>query len=177
MRLRVKQAFGRAFINNTILFLRFSGTALQSQPRGLKGEFRTIEEYEPSAQYGSIICSELAKGSRAFLFVVEDGHVAHYSFVTDKKIMVGEIRRYLSPPKKSVFIYNCFTDERFRRLGIFDAMLRHIIINVPGRDKYIHVLEHNRASQLAKKKRDSKNSDAYGFAGFCLSKDVKIGQR
>ena len=145
--LDIKRAFQRAFINCDALFLRYPGTASEFCPPRVNGEFQTVEKYDPAGQYGSKICAELDRGSKAFVFVDENGQVAHYAFVADKKVMVGEIRRYLYLPEKSIFIYNCYTDDRFRRRGIFKAMLQHIINSMPEHEKYIHVVDKNRASK------------------------------
>lgn len=91
------------------------------------------------------IVNELDKGSIVYIFSSETHCVMHYSCLADS-IAIGEIKKNISMPEKSGYIYNCFTEKQHRGKGLYRQMLSHIIKTSGLSDYYIACIYSNNPS-------------------------------
>lgn len=115
-----------------------------------------------------VIKEELSRGSLAYCYIYQ-GEVVHYSFLANNEIKVytSEILGNISF-SKSLYIYNCYTNEKHRGKGIFKSILNYIINNCPGDESFISI--------AATKDNISSNSVIRSL-GFNLNKTINLRSR
>lgn len=95
-----------------------------------------------------IIKKEFKLGSLCYLIFV-DGEIAHYSFVSIDRISIGELCLAGRLNESCAYIYNCYTFDKFRGMGLFRCAIKELTYYYHGRKMYICSDIYNVASQTA----------------------------
>ena len=73
-----------------------------------------------------LVLRRLGRGVRAFA-AWRDGVIASYGWVSTASECIGELERPIHPGPGEVYVWNCVTLPRYRRQGLYVALLRSIV--------------------------------------------------
>jgi ribosomal protein S18 acetylase RimI-like enzyme len=93
--------------------------------------------------------ARLSEATRCVV-VVRNGRLAHASWITTAAAWTRELRCYLQPPEGDAYIYESFTTEEARGLGIYPFALRNIVslLRSEGRGTAWVAVEDDNAASL-----------------------------
>ncbi|WP_406768705.1 hypothetical protein [Candidatus Clostridium stratigraminis] len=96
-----------------------------------------------------VLEKELKLNNTILGFICFDGNIVHYSCIAVSDHKIGEIEQDFIIPSNSIYIYNCFTEEKYRGLKLFQRMLSSINNMHSSEDKYVAVSPNNIPSYKA----------------------------
>ncbi|EPY2271625.1 hypothetical protein ACXAUS_000410 [Clostridium sporogenes] len=94
---------------------------------------------------------EMAQGSVIYGIII-NGQIAHYSCVAFKRHAIREINKIFILPTEGIYIFNCYTFEKYRGKHLYYIMLKFLSREYKNLDQYIVVSRYNNISYHVIKK-------------------------
>ncbi|UJA31175.1 hypothetical protein [Clostridium sporogenes] len=94
---------------------------------------------------------EIAQGNIIYGIIIND-QIAHYSCVAFKSHAIREINKIFILPTEGIYIFNCYTFEKYRGKQLYYIMLKFLSREYKNLDKYIVVSRYNKISYHVIKK-------------------------
>lgn len=94
---------------------------------------------------------EMAQGNIIYGIIIND-QIAHYSCVAFKSHAIREINKIFILPTEGIYIFNCYTFEKYRGKQLYYIMLKFLSREYKNLDKYIVVSRDNKISYHVIKK-------------------------
>ncbi|EPY6470890.1 hypothetical protein ACWO4B_001520 [Clostridium sporogenes] len=94
---------------------------------------------------------EMAQGSVIYGIII-NGQIAHYSCVAFKRHAIREINKIFILPTEGIYIFNCYTFEKYRGKHLYYIMLKFLSREYKKLDQYIVVSRYNKISYHVIKK-------------------------